>query len=925
MNTNLKQLFNHTILDFYIYKNINTVQYDYSYELKKLPEKILWSKDLIKKYDKNNAPVFLLNNLTKNYRCSKNVTMPYCCYIDIDFKSEKQKNDFIKQYKKYDINLDFKENIENFKKDMSTIAWITATSFSGYGVRCIFLVFNYSGEKIIGDCEDVPYTASEIHISNIDYINDLMLNMTGVKPNDNSNKIICQTTYPLLKENSYVTDIYHKKEFKFKNKNKLNLNKSKIDIEFENNNLNITPDEVNFKLNNISQELHYEDIIPILSALQLTKEYRLPFYHFIKQNYKGQSFTKKLKSFDIFNNYINNLSFSQYNVSLKYILNNFNIFQEKFDTNITDLYGKKFDKIIKVNKYITNFEFNEKTVVVNASTGIGKTTAALNYLSKLKSVKIFCCPQNLIADQTCKKLDDLKIKYHKFYNTNYTNIFNEDDLIITNLANIEKLIDYNLTISCIVFDECHKQTDWAIFDENKKIKNKQILIPDADQTIHISATPENFIFNEDIYYVKYVNDDVKRKIYIQNYKSKTTQINKIINFININKDKNILIFNNDKNYNKKIKERIFEKTGIQVGLIDADNKDGEYINIAQNSEINGINICTSLICEGNNIDNIVDYVFILDNETQMPQDIYQFSNRFRNCLPCIFLLRMCKFNEDKDWRSKNINEELQILFNKKKIELENDINIINNIDEIPEKIKSNITLNFIYKNRDKYYININQLKHHIINILKNDILKSKFDFYYLLSFYFNINLKKDDKNKNDDEKINKNNIKDFFNKYKIYDWNQLIEKIEDKDIIIFENYKKTIKLYYSRLYKLQLYKNIDIDEDKVFSNFKIFNNYLKKIEIINSKLIKEKNMINDKIETAFLNDYDKFKKIINENPTFDFFQNEYIKLNLLSENKTDINNVKKINIMLSKYNIKFISKNIKKDGKCIRYYIGIIS
>lgn len=918
-NTNLKKLFNNTILDFYVYKNITNVQFSHKFELKNLPKKILWPKTLIEKYNKKNAPVFLLNNLINNYRSSKNIKMSNVCYIDIDFKSEQQKNDFIKQYKNYNNNLEFEENVENFKKDMSTIAWITATSFSGAGVRCIFLVFNYIGKTIIDECIDVPYTPNEIHKSNIDYVNDLMLNLTGVIPNDDSNKIICQTTYPLIKENSYITDIYHKKEFKFK----LKIKKYEINKDVDNT-ITITPDEVNIKLNNISKDLHYDDILPILSALQLNKEYRLPFYNFIKQNYKGQSFTKKLKTFESFNNFIDNLSL-EYNVSLKYILNIFNIFKQNYDENLTDLYGKKFDKIIKVDKYIKNFEFNEKNVVVNAGTGMGKTTASLNYLSKLKGVKIFCCPQNLIADQTAIKMDELNIKYHKFYNGDYCNVFDSNALILTNLANIEKLNDYNLTIKCIVFDECHKHTDWAIFDENKKIKNKQILIPESDQIINISATPENFIFNEDIYYVKYINDDIKRKIYIQNYKSKITQINKIINFINVNKDKNILIFNNDKNYNKKIKERIFDKIGIEVGLLDADNKDGEYMNIAKNNTITGINICTSLIAEGNNINNIVDYVFILDNETQMPQDIYQFSNRFRNCSPCIFLLRMSKFNDDKDWRSKNIHEELKIIYDKKIKELENDLNIINNIEDIPEKIKSNITLNYIYKIGDKYYINNNEVKQYTINILKNDILKSRFDFYYFLMYYFKINVKKEDKTKNDNEKIDKKDIIVFFKKYKKYDWNQLIQNIEDNDLIIFENYKKTIKLYYSRLYKLTIYKNIDIDEDKVFSNFKIFNNYLKKIEILNSKLIKEQNMLNDKIETAFLNDYDKFKKIINENPTFEFFQNEYVKLNLLSENITDINNIKKINTMLSKYNIKFISKISKKDGKPIRTYHGIIN
>lgn len=76
-------------------------------------------------------------------------------------------------------------------------------------------------------------------------------------------------------------------------------------------------------------------------------------------------------------------------------------------------------------------------------------------------------------------------------------------------------------------------------------------------------------------------------------------------------------------------------------------------------------ITTSILNDGVNINNQVDNVFIIDNNTQSVFDIYQFSNRPRNSSPEIFIMRLIRFDKDYELRDKDIKTYFEMAFNKK--------------------------------------------------------------------------------------------------------------------------------------------------------------------------------------------------------------------------------------------------------------------
>lgn len=380
----LDETFNHSIFNFYAYRDFEQVVYeeDKQFPLEDLPKYLL----LAEKYQntkKEDTPVFALNNLRQNYRVAKNFESANICFIDYDFKNEKQVQDFKDQYKRYDPLKSFEENVDQFKIDMSKFAWITANSFSGKGVRFIFFILNKIGDEIINMIlSSDSFTANDIHKSNIEYVNGLMLNETGVVPNDSSVNNINLTTHTCRKKGSIITDVCHLKNFKF-SANKLNGKqyKKKTNEEVNSENQTIKSNYDWHKLDEINDlDLHYNDLVPFLSALQLytDNDIREKFYHLLKRNYSGKSFKKKLHSFENFNKYLNNLNFSEYNISMKWCFERLGIFRNANNINAnTDIFGYEYSRIISIDDYIENFDFlynvTGKTII-NGGTGFGKTT-----------------------------------------------------------------------------------------------------------------------------------------------------------------------------------------------------------------------------------------------------------------------------------------------------------------------------------------------------------------------------------------------------------------------------------------------------------------------------------------------------------------------------------------------------------------------
>ena len=105
-----------------------------------------------------------------------------------------------KQYNNYDNTISFEDNVENFKKDLSLYAWITATSYSGKGVRAIYYIVNKLNNEVINTIlTRDQFTAQDIHKTNVEFIYELIEEKTGVKQNDNSPSNINLTTTPCRK------------------------------------------------------------------------------------------------------------------------------------------------------------------------------------------------------------------------------------------------------------------------------------------------------------------------------------------------------------------------------------------------------------------------------------------------------------------------------------------------------------------------------------------------------------------------------------------------------------------------------------------------------------------------------------------------------------------------------------------------------
>lgn len=922
--------------EFYIYNNINETKYfpNNKFYLTKLPSLLLCAEDYIrdgKMMDKTNVPVFALNTLKTNYRIAANYQSANVCYVDIDFKTEKQIEDFKKQYKNYDDTISFEENVEKFKKDLSLYAWITATSYSGKGVRAIYYIVNKLNNDIINTIlSSDQFTAQDIHKTNVEFIYELIEENTGVKQNDNSPSNINLTTTPCRRKNSIVTNNIIEKKLKFsvklnkfetKNVEDVIVENTKIVKEYNINKLN--------ELNNL--DLHYDDILPILSCLQVIQDedIRTMFYNFLKRNYSGTAFNRNLKTLNNFTNYLNNLKFTKFNVPLKNVLERYNIFSKKQleDFETKDIFGNKFDEIIIFDDYISNLNFDAEKVVINAPTGAGKTTAALKYLNGLEGIKIFVAPTNFILEQTIKNCEKNKFDYITFYGNNKNEIVDDNILIITNYQNLSLLS--GLTAECIIYDEVHKITDYAIFDKN----NKPILYPRSKKHVYMSATPEHFMVNiSDAKYIKYKHKNFKKRdIKIIYFKSKKTMLKDVHNFFVAKKDNINILFNNDKNINFNIHKNLYEN-GVDIELIDAANKNEQYYNVVDNDTISKSIITTSLMNEGINITNTVDNIIVIDNNTQSIFDVYQFLNRTRTCEPTIYIFRMLFNNEDNNLRNKNLTNIIQNTFERQFNKVKGDIETINNNinDKIEIKIgedlfvdysdqmKDNILINYCYNDNGLYKINENLLKYSIFNFLKNKINSCYQDYIYYMGFFFNIiDVKTRDKIETSGALLNnKKSVKDFVLNY--YDkWaldNKLkIEDLDEKEAEFFIQNKNNIIIYMKRIKSIKRFKNYDID--KVFQNFKIFNNYIKHLQII---YIKDQDVLS-KLDNEVKNDAYKIDSIINIGMDLDDFIEKYKSIDLLESNKFNMANNKTINKHLKMFGYQL--KRVRNDKYSFKYTI----
>lgn len=928
---NLNDVFNNSSFEFYYFPNYIETRYekDSVFKIELLPNYLL-TAELYQTKEKINTPVYSLNNLKINYRQASSFSSANVCFIDVDFKNDKQIKDFQDQYNKYDKSLTFEENIQNFMVDMSEYGWITANSFKGKGVRIIFVILNYFEGEMIGEVRDSdPFSANDIHKSNVQYANKLMLEKTGVRQNDDSVNSITLTTFTCRKKNAIVNSVYHLKEFKFSNivlTNQQYKTKPVAEVIAENSSIKSEYDWERLDTIN-NQDFHYSDILPFLSALEIYKDpdIREKFYHLIKRNYTGKSFKRRILSFNNFIIFLNNLHFNDYNVSMKYCLERFAIFKTKPDNHLTDIFGNKYDKIIEIDDYIEDFNFlvglTGQTVII-AGTGFGKTTQAVIYLNSLKGIKVFIAPTNVILEQTLHKCDELGIKHQSLYSNSKNQIeISDNDFIITNYNNLERLhgLLNGRICAAVIIDECHKITDYATFDKDNG--NRPITLPATKQTIYISATPEHFLIGNKSYnyFCFKKKSSSKRDVSITYFRSKKVMKKMVGEIMKQDKDKINIIYNNNKDENTLFKDYLKENYDLDIELVSADNRGNAYQIIINNSVVQNSIITTSILNDGVNINNKIDNVFLFDNYTQSFFDNYQFSNRFRNSSPNIYILRTISYGEDYEFRDMDLKTYFENTFQDKMTSVTSDLDRINNNNTASGSIDIS-HYPYIYKNQSKYEINENLIKYDIVSDYKKKVLFSLNDYRYFLSRYFNIvkeSYVKDISEVEGRKPMNKAKLKQFV--FKFYeDW--IIEgevktvKLSPEENKLYKKYKGTIETYMKRYQQLNEFK--DFDKEVISLRNNEFKSYISKKKMDELRESKEKS----KLDSELINDINEVDRIINENNELEYFKEEILKINLLSDNKFDLKTTRSINKGLNVFGYKFIRKTVRVNNELVYEY-----
>jgi len=660
--------------------------------------------------------------------------------------------------------------------------------------------------------------------------------------------------------------------------------------------------------------LGYNEILPWLSAIEIIDDIviRKDLYGWLKLQFVGNSYDKYVGSFDNFIREVDNNW--RFNCDIELLLRNAGvpiIRNEALEIG-QDIFGRKYDEILYYDKYISecNIDFaKHKTILIKADAGGGKTYVALNYLITINGIRIFAVPTNVLADQVmsiCKnkyKKQNIKQFYGKIHDK-----ISGDCIVITNFANMSKLekhlAKYNSVGSCLFIDEVQKIVDYAGFNR------VQYIFPESEQTIFLSATPEPFLMGKKDYQYIYCkrNDAVKRDIKLMRFASYKQIRSTMSRFILNNKDKINVIFYNNKDGNQKFIDG-FAKYNIHFDKIDSSYKDTAYRNLITNQRIKGNTITTSLVNEGVNILNEdIGSVWIIDNHTQSVFDIYQFLQRFRNAKPDIYYCFVGGKSSDEDYfKDHNMFDAAYEAY---KNIAEKDIRQIikGNL------LENTLSLNHIYKSRNKWLINKNQIKQKLYEEWKTNIRNKLPIFQKMLEHYFHVSyasLYKLDKHTRVDENISKEFIITHFDKiidHKIKGINPLFSITE---FMIYEESQSLVRKAVER-YKEIIKYNGDVNDFNLFHNSANFNNSLK-------KLMKDWNY-----NQTFRGDIDQtiykssliLEKILIVGQSVDEIEMSYnlIKDDLLSTHKLQFNDIKKLNQVIKQFDVKFkkTRKNYEK-------------
>jgi len=201
-----------------------------------------------------------------------------------------------------------------------------------------------------------------------------------------------------------------------------------------------------------------------------------------------------------------------------------------------------------------------------------------------------------------------------------------------------------------------------------------------------------------------------------------------------------MVFLNDRDKNVRIKE-YFKDWNFE--LIDSRNKNRTYKRLINESILVNNVVVTSLVNDGVNILNKSwDYVFIIDNMTQTPSDVYQLTSRFRKSNPKIWYLYIPWAKKDIpiiDINERNLAEYLNNQFEavkKHRWKICKEAN-----KEVSNCDITILDIPFIYQDyAGKNYVNEYQVMEYVYSYIKDVIRFQDINFKTFLKVYFNLNI-----------------------------------------------------------------------------------------------------------------------------------------------------------------------------------------